>query len=31
MKAMCIKEKMVPDHCAWRNITWGPTRASVDA
>ena len=31
MEAMGIKEEMVQDHCAWRNITRGPTRASVDA
>ena len=31
MKAMGIKEEMAQDRCAWRNITGGPTRASVDA
>ena len=31
MKAMGIKEEMVQDRCAWRNITGGPTRASADA
>ena len=31
MEAMGIKEEMAQDRCAWRNITRGPTRASVDA
>ena len=31
MKAMGIKEEMAQDHCAWRNITGDPTRASADA
>ena len=31
MEAMGIKEEMVQDLCAWRNITRGPTRASTDA
>ena len=31
MKAMGIKKEMAQDRCAWRNITGGPTRASVDA
>ena len=31
MNAMGIKEEMAQDHCAWRNITRGLTRASVDA
>ena len=31
MKAMGIKEGMAQDRCAWRNISWGPTRASADA
>ena len=31
MEAMDIKEEMVQDRCAWRNITRGPTSASADA
>ena len=31
MEAVGIKEEMVQDRCAWRNITRGPTRASADA
>ena len=31
MKAMGVKEGMVQNCCAWRNITGGPTRASADA
>ena len=31
MKAMGIKEGMMQSHCAGRNITGGPTRASADA
>ena len=29
--AMGIKEGMVQDSCAWRNITGGMTQASLDA
>ena len=31
MRAMGIKEEMVQDRCAWRNIIRGSTRASADA
>ena len=31
MKAMCIKEGMAQDRCAWRNITGGSNHASTDA
>ena len=31
MEAMGIKEEVAQDHCAWRNITSGPTCASADA
>ena len=31
MKTFGVKKEMLHNCCAWRNITGGPTPASVDA
>ena len=31
MKVMGLKEELAQDRCDWKNITGGPTHASMDA